>query len=152
MLGVPLLGQGALQLFVQALELTLLPVAAVVGQLVLLHGLLGLVHGRFQLAQIVGVLDAHRDLAVLLPQEHAHPVGGGPYVVGRQVGGEHDEFVTAHAVDAAAYKELAGGVGNGAQQVVAAAVAQGFWAQQPRQGSTSMVIHTNWLAICLRKR
>ena len=123
-LGVPLLGQGALQFFVQALELTLLPVAAVVGQLVLLHGLLGLVHGRFQLAQIVGVLDAHRDLAVLLSQEHAHPVGGGPCVVGWQVGGEHDEFVTAHAVDAAAYKELAGGVGNGAQQVVAAAVAQ----------------------------
>lgn len=42
-LGIPLLGQGALQLFVQALELTLLPVAAVVSQLVLLHGLLGLV-------------------------------------------------------------------------------------------------------------
>ena len=34
------------------------------------------------------------------------------------------KFVTAHAVDAAAHKELAGGVGNGAQQVVAAAVAQ----------------------------
>ena len=74
MLGIPLFGQGLLQLLVQAPQLALLAVAGIIGLLVLPHGGFGLIHGIVQPVQVVGALDAHRDLIFLLAQESTHSV------------------------------------------------------------------------------
>ena len=74
--------------------------------------------------QVVGALDAHRDLIFLRAQESTHLVHSHPHAVGRLVRGEDHEFVTADAVDAAGNKELAGRIGNEAEHGIAAAVAQ----------------------------
>ena len=124
MLGIPLFGQGPLQLLVQAAQLALLAVAGIIGLLVLPHGSFGLIHGIVQPVQVVGALDAHRDLIFLRAQESTHLVHSHPHAVGRLVRGEDHEFVTADAVDAAGNKELAGRIGNEAEHGIAAAVAQ----------------------------
>ena len=124
MLGIPLFGQGLLQLLVQAPQLALLAVAGIIGLLVLPHGSFGLIHGIVQPVQVVGALDAHRDLIFLLAQESTHLVHSHPHAVGRLVRGEDHEFVTADAVDAAGNKELAGRIGNEAEHGITAAVAQ----------------------------
>lgn len=72
MLGIPLFGQGLLQLLVQAPQLALLAVAGIIGLLVLPHGSFGLIHGIVQPVQVVGALDAHRDLIFLRAQESTH--------------------------------------------------------------------------------
>ena len=123
-LGIPLFLQGALHLFVQAFQLAGAAVVVVVGLPVLPHSSLGLGHGFVHTAQVGGLLDAHRDSVVLFLQEGAHPVRSAPHAVRRLVWGQDDKFIAADAVHPAGGKELAGGIGQAAQQGVAAAVTQ----------------------------